>query len=332
MVDPLPGPRAASDFDGLVAVDELNKAFAATTRPIPPAGSTMPRLASELDGMFVLLDPSHGANGLRRQLRSLVRTTGADSIEIVDVGGDVVASGDEPSLMSPLADALALAATDGQDVPVQVRVVGAGLDGELPAPSVHRIIQALSGEPVGRFDEDQALAIMPVLDWHPSEATALTAAAALGLRGKVEIREHGHLVELIDDSPTVFAVPHRRALAQSAPARAVDDSQTLDDAEHAVREVCGRSELDQERRKAANRRRTQRHGLTDKVVNAAHAYCAQAQQRGIGYVTFRRLAEVVGLDANDARELRTRLIAEQPERYRPPLWSVQPAGMPASTL
>jgi len=334
MIDPIPGPRALDDFEGLTAIDDLNSAFAPATYPRPPAGSTLPRLSGELEATLVLLDPSRGAIGLRDQLRSLVRTMDAARIEIVDVGGDALAAGHEPGLSSPLADALALAGCSDQGVPVEVRVIGAGLDGELPASTVLDYVRLLGGTRAQRLSADEATTIMPVLDWHPSEATALTAAAALGLRGTVEIREHGHVVDLADTSPDVFAVDHARLLAHSATATALIRTRTLDEAEEAVRSICGRSELDHERSKAERRRSsTTPAPQLDDLVATVYRYSADAQRRGIDYLTFRRLAEVAGLTAKDATRLRQRLIVEQPERYVPPLWSIRPghlaAGAPA---
>lgn len=324
MVDPLPGPRTPRDFDNLAPFGGLNYAFTPSTRPIPPAGSTMPQLASQIDATLVLLDPTGGAAGLRTQLRSLAYTASAERIYLVDVGGDITAMGDEPTLRSPLADALVLAAADGQDVPVEVFVIGAGLDGELPAATVHAYLLALDGRQVNRLSADRARDILPILDWHPTEATALTVAAALGRRGTVEIREQGHAVELTDDSPNAYAVDHARMLGHSRPARAVHDSRSIDDADNAVRAVCGRSELDQERRKAQIRRTATAPRPTNELLTEAIAYCEHARIRGIDYVTFRRLAEVLGLSVSNAHELRRNLVAGNPEHYQAPLWSVNP--------
>src|SRR5690349_16433855 len=58
IIDPLPGPRSASDFTGLrpLAPDVLE--VLPTTKPIAPAGSTLPRLAAELSARLLLLDPT----------------------------------------------------------------------------------------------------------------------------------------------------------------------------------------------------------------------------------------------------------------------------------
>lgn len=333
MIDPIPGPRSSSDFDGLEPYDDQNEAFRPETRPKPPAGSTLPRLASAIDATLVLLDASLGAVGLRKQIRSIARTATADYIELIDVGGDVLAHGDEPSLRSPLADALALAATHGQDAPVDVRVTGAGVDGELPEAAVLAYAHALDGVDAQRLTSEDARRIMPILEWHPSEATALTAAAARGLRGTVEIRDSGHAVELTDDTPVVFRVDHARAFVHNKGAQAVHDTTTLDAAETAVHEVCGTSELDHERRKAAARRHpTHRQASApDELIDAAQGYCDSAASRGIDFVTFRRIAEVLELEAREASSLRRQLIARAPDRYTPPLWSVRPAVTRSAT-
>ena len=63
----------------------------------------------------------------------------------VDVGGDLLAHGDEPGLRSPLCDALMLAAAArlaDAGVPVLTAVFGVGCDGELtPAEVFARIAE-----------------------------------------------------------------------------------------------------------------------------------------------------------------------------------------------
>jgi hypothetical protein len=322
LIDPVPGPRSRHDFDQLDVVDDLNWAFTSATRPRPPAGSTLPRLAAEIDATLVLLDPSEGAVGLQAQLRSLVATVDARRVVVVDVGGDVLAAGPEPSLRSPLADALALAACADLPVPVSVRVAGAGLDGELAPSTVLDYVHALGGSQSYRFSAEDMSVIMPVLEWHPSEATALTAAAALGLRGTVEIRSEGHVVELTNDSPNIHDVDHDNALRHSGPAAALAGTTSLAEAEDAVRLVCGTSELDYERRAAVRRRASAQLADAD-LLATVDQYSVAVQHRGVDYLTFRRLAEVTDLPTFDGAELRARLRTLRPEQDVPPLWRVR---------
>ena len=54
----------------------------------------------------------------------------------------------------------------------------------------------------------------------------------------------------------------------------------------------------------------------------AHLIIASECSGSIDYVTFRRLAEVLGLNTSNAHELRRNLIAGNSEHYQAPLWSV----------
>jgi hypothetical protein len=324
MIDPLPGPRAPQDFAELVVLDGLNAAFGSASRPIPPAGSTLPRLAGEIDATLVLLDPTHGAQGLHAQLQSLAQTTSAGRVEVVDVGGDILAHGDEPELLSPLADSLVLAATDDLGLPVRLHVLGAGLDGELPTELVAKHVESLGGRAVGTLARDAAERVLPVLEWHPSESTALVVAAAHGHRGTVEVRDRGRVVLLDDRSSTIFEVDHDAALEHSLTASAVRASRTLDEAEDLVRAVCGSSELDYERAKAARRQPGPPVDFGAQV-DAALDYLRTAGWRGVDYVTYRRLAEVTGCGYRDSAELRRAVIARVSRNHVPPLIRTSPA-------
>src|SRR6266516_145515 len=99
IVDPLPGPRSAEDFTGLDERDGYHLVTPAT-QPVPPAGSTLPRLAGELPLPLVLLDPSAGAIGLRHQLAAAADDLGADTLRLVDVGGDILGHPGDAGLRS----------------------------------------------------------------------------------------------------------------------------------------------------------------------------------------------------------------------------------------
>ena len=98
--------------------------------------SSLALLARHTRARFVLLDPTNGVRGLRDQLAELAQAVSADSVTLVDVGGDIIAQGDEPELLSPLADSMTLAALDGLPVTSRVVIAGAGLDCELAEDDV----------------------------------------------------------------------------------------------------------------------------------------------------------------------------------------------------
>ncbi|MGW9589484.1 DUF1152 domain-containing protein [Streptomyces chartreusis] len=319
LVDPVPGPRGVHDFTGLERLTPSVSAVPAEARPIAPAGSTLPRLAAELPHTFALIDPHQGAAGVARQLEELVSHLDLTSIDLLDVGGDILARGDEPTLKSPLADALTLAACCQVDAPFRLLIAGPGLDGELPQEDLREMLGPL----VHTFTAKDTETISSVLEWHPSEATGMLAATARGARGTCEVRDAGLPVPLTDDGPAVNEADMDEALSRNRLARAVLATQTLDEAETHSREICGYSEIDYERNKAAwlNERPALKLD-PDTVLAQLDQYETEARDRGITHTTFRHITEALNLNGNQRQDLRELLINSRSEQYDAPLWHI----------
>ncbi|MFF3333717.1 DUF1152 domain-containing protein [Streptomyces sp. NPDC002888] len=323
LIDPLPGPRGADNFTSLEPLTPAVWKVPAEARPIAPAGSTLPRLAAELPHTFALIDPGHGAEGVTRQLEDLVTHLKPTSIDLLDVGGDVLARGDEPTLKSPLADSVTLAACCRVNAPIRLLVAGPGLDGELSRED----LRGMLGPLVHTFTAKDAEPVSPVLEWHPSEATGMLAATARGLRGTCEVRDAGLPIPLTDESPTVHEVDLDEALSRNELARAIMSTTTLDQVEALSREVCGFSEIDYERNKALWLKEKRPAKLdAESVLPQLAQFEAEARSRGITHTTFRHLTEVLNLDGSQRDDLRRLLIDSKPERYTAPLWHI-PAAM-----
>ena len=225
--------------------------------------------------------------GLRVQLHELIERFAAGSVTLIDVGGDVVATGTEPTLSSPLADALALAAATGLPVRTDVAVAGPGLDGELAEPNV-RAVLATAGSDCHRLSASDAKGFLAALNRHPSEATTLLAASALGISGLAEIRDSAALVPVNEASADFFVTTGEAALGRNAVARRLMGTRSLDEAEAAVHEICGFTELDHERAKAhalagSPERETTRAELRARLEE----YRISARARGVDLGSFR---------------------------------------------
>ncbi|MET9194111.1 DUF1152 domain-containing protein [Streptomyces olivaceus] len=322
LIDPVPGPRSAHDFTGLETVTRSVRSVPATARPIAPAGSTLPRLAAELPQTFALLDPQRGVEGVTNQLEELIAHLTPESIDLLDVGGDILARGDEPTLKSPLADALTLAACCRVDAPVRLLVAGPGLDGELSADE----LRPLLGPVVHTFTAEDVAPISSVLEWHPSEATGMLAATARGVRGTCEVRDAGLPVPLTDASPQLHEVDLDEALSHNALTRAIMATTTLHETEAHSREVCGFSEIDYERNKATWLRDQPSAALdTEAVLRQLDQFESEAHAHGITHTTFRHLTEVLNLNGFQRGDLRQLLLASRPEQYAAPLWRIPDA-------
>ncbi|GAB3177670.1 hypothetical protein GCM10027162_27790 [Streptomyces incanus] len=323
LIDPLPGPRQPADFTGLERLTPAVWTVPAQARPIAPAGSTLPRLAAELPHTFALLDPYQGAEGLTHQLEDLVSHLEPESIDLLDVGGDILARGDEPTLKSPLADALMLAACCQVNAPVRLLVAGPGLDGELLPEDVAGVLGLI----VHTFTARDSDAISSVLEWHPSEATGLLVATARGVRGTCEIRDAGLPVPLTDESPTVHEVDLDDAVSRNQLARAIMATAHLGEVEAYSREICGYSEIDYERNKALWLKEQQPTKLDPPTIWAQlDQFESEARARGVTHTTFRRITEALNLSGLQRNDMRQLLISSRPEQYEAPLWRIPDAA------
>ncbi len=320
MIDPLPGPRTASDFVGLRTLAPHVREVVRTTRPVPPSGSSLPRLAADLTARLLLLDPHHGTAGLADQITAAVELFDATAIALIDVGGDALTTGNDPDLRSPLADQLSLAACVRTGVPTRLLIAGAGLDGELPPQIVTQRLVQLDAEQLPSLTPTDIDRVRHVFAWHPSEASGLLAAAASGRRGRVEVRDAGDHVELTDATSDVLAVDGKRAAA-GTPAAQLDDVTTLTQAERVIRAGTGISEIEYETRKAQRLSERQSHTPTVDDLPAIDALAAAARQRGADFISVRRLSELLGSTTLEAFAALCELLATQrPDAYEPSLY------------
>ncbi|MFI1739609.1 DUF1152 domain-containing protein [Streptomyces sioyaensis] len=318
LVDPVPGPRGPANFTGLRPLTRSVRTVPADATPIAPAGSTLPRLAAELPQTFALTDPHHGAEGIIRQLEELVQHLEPDTVDLLDVGGDILARGDEPTLRSPLADALTLAACCELNYPVRLLVAGPGLDGELPADTLRDRL----GPAALTLTAEHTHPVSSVLEWHPSEATAMLAATARGARGRCEVRDAGPPVPLTDDGSVVYEADLDEALHRNQLARAILATENLHEVEQYSREICGFSEIDYERNEARPGSQPAQKLDPEAVLHQLDDFEAGARSRGITHTTFRRLTEAFGLGGNQRQDLRALLLSSRPGQYEAPLWCI----------
>ncbi len=308
-----------ANFTGFQPLTRSVQAVPADARPIVPAGSTLPRLAAELPHVLALIDPHHGAEGITRQLEELTEHLAPESTDLLDVGGDILARGDEPTLRSPLADALTLAACCHVNAPIRLLVAGPGLDGEVPAED----LRDRMGPTVLTLTAEHVEPVSSVLEWHPSEATAMLAATARGVRGLCEVRDAGLPVPLTDEGPTVHEADLDNALNRNELARAILATETLEEAEQHSREICGYSEIDYERNKASWLGTQPEQKLDpETALRQLDQFEAEARNRRITHTTFRRITEALGLNGKQRQDLRALLLSSRPEQYQAPLWHI----------
>lgn len=290
-VDPLPGPRPVGGFTGLGTIGRRAVEVLPTSDTTPPGRSMLPRLVAEVDARIFLHDFKDGARGLAEQLRLLAGDLEADRLVVVDVGGDIAATGKEPGLLSPLADSLTLAAALSTGLSTSLAVLGPGTDAELSQSDVITRLGALGAQPIGTVTPSDVKRLSPVLTWHPTEASALVAASALGARGAVEMRRGKRPTPLTETSAKIWLVtPH---LQDFPLARAVAQTARLEEARRLLAALAV-DEIAYEEDKAAR--------LNPAPQNAAKRISTIARtavSRGATHITTRRLLEQLSLGAED---------------------------------
>lgn len=257
--DPVPGPRAVDEIDGAEPLAPgVMLAGAGTRVRGRDVAFAESRMAEFLDQPTVLVDINEGPATVADGLADAIEALKCDLLVPVDVGGDVIAHGDEPGLRSPLADAVMLAAagrlsTAGQ--PVLLGVFGIGCDAELtPDEVLGRLATvAAAGGLCGARGltgavADRMEAAMELVD---TEASAQAVRAFRGASGVTAIRGGTRTLELSPAATLTFYLDVDITInAAGRLARAVGDAASLEEANDALHELGVSTELDYEREAA----------------------------------------------------------------------------------
>jgi hypothetical protein len=256
-IDPAPGPRAEAEIEGARRLAPGVIAATGSTR-VRESGVVFAesRMAELLGEETVLVDATLGPAALADGIAAAAGELAADLIVFVDVGGDALAHGDEPSLASPLCDALLLAAAArlGQHgmPPVLGGIFGVGCDGELtPAEVLERLAEvAAAGGFAGARGLTPVIAtrLAEAVEAIPTEASAQALRCFRGETGTATIRQGRRTAELSPVGGLTFYFDVAAAVASAARlAAAVAEARDLDHANELLHAQGIRTELDYER-------------------------------------------------------------------------------------
>jgi hypothetical protein len=256
-IDPEPGPRAAAEIEGARPLAPAVLLASPQTRVrFSGVRFAESRMAELLGEETVLVDANHGPAAIAAGLTEAAAALGCDVVVFVDVGGDVLAHGDEPGLASPLCDSVLLAAAVRMAERPSPKVLGAvfgiGCDGELTPDEVLERLEEVEGRGglLGRLPIEESVArrLDEAVAVVPTEASALALRAFRGESGPIEIRGGRRTVDLRPlAAATVFFDPVVAADSAARLARAVHDAPHLEAANDVLHELGVRTELDYER-------------------------------------------------------------------------------------
>lgn len=253
-IDPRPGPRSLAEISGGRPLGSAAVLADGETVSSDGVHFSESRMAEHLGRPTVLLDITGGPEAAARGITEAARELDCDAVAFIDVGGDVLAHGDEPALASPLCDAIMLAAAArlDQELPAIGGVYGPGCDGELtPSEVLERIddlgtADALLG--AWALTPSACELVEAAAVTVPTEASLQAARCARGERGTTTIRGGRRTVELTPLGALTFFFDPRKAVESVAPlAHAVAPAASLEEAHDALRSMGVGTELELER-------------------------------------------------------------------------------------
>jgi hypothetical protein len=252
--DPIPGPRKLCETRNVRALHEFAWMANAETQTMTGVYYAESRMAAALAQEVLLLDINGGVSGVMNGIETAMRELQADLLVGIDVGGDSLAEGHEPGLRSPLADSIMLAAfaeLEKRGRRTLWGVFGYGSDGELTVDEIEFALSRIgaAGGLLGGWSLTPQIAaeLERIIQTVPTEASAIPLRCLSGAWGKQKIRGGERSVKLTPLTALTFFVSTSVVFETlSRPARAVQHSGSLTEANDALHALGIRTELDLE--------------------------------------------------------------------------------------
>jgi hypothetical protein len=212
------------------------------------------RMAQVLGEPTVLVDINDGPQAVADGLAAAADKLDRDLIVFVDVGGDLLAQGDEPGLRSPLCDALMLAAASrlcDTGRPALAAIFGVGCDAELTSEEVLARLSDVAA--AGGFGGARGLTdrvaqrLEQAMELVPTEASAQAVRAYRGASGLATIRGGTRTLELSPVAALTFYLDVEVTMRTAGRlAAALAGATDLREANAALNALGVRTELDLE--------------------------------------------------------------------------------------
>jgi len=213
------------------------------------------RMAAALAQEVLLLDINGGVTGVVNGIETAMQQLQTDLLVGIDVGGDSLAEGHEAGLRSPLADSIMLAAfaeLERRGRRTIWGVFGYGSDGELTVDEIELALSRIgaAGGLLGGWSLTPQIAaeLERIVQTVPTEASAIPLRCLSGAWGEQKIRGGERSVKLTPLTALTFFVSTKVLFETLArPAHAVQQSDSLADANEALHALGIKTELDLER-------------------------------------------------------------------------------------
>ncbi len=254
--DPVPGPIRLSEFYNTIEANPHYVLITGESYAVRSNRKIIPQVvkASRFLGKPVyIVDLYNGVEGYYKALKSIMNRESIDIVIGVDVGGDVVATGFEDELWSPLADWMGLATVSRVNGVIAVHSPGS--DGELPQKYIIERIDELSVKNgllgVSSMCREDAELLSEVLKYVESEASRIPLLAYNGHRGSIEVRRGSRRADVTVFNTFTFYLDSQILVENTKPVKHILYTTSLDEARRLLNSMGIYTELDLEEDLAA---------------------------------------------------------------------------------
>jgi len=250
--DPEPGPRKLDEIEDLKLVSKTVGLANKNTKTTKGVKFTESVVAEFLGEETLLVDLNEGVQGVIEGLNEAIEKLDVDLFVGIDVGGDILASGQEEGLHSMLADSMMLSVMCFLKVPTVLGVLGGGADGELTfdqfitqLSKVAKYGGLLGARGLTPGDVETLEKLIPKTK---TESSALAVKAAKGVVGEIPIRGGYRKVWLSPLSAITFYLDPKVVFEKvNLVAKKLVSSKSLDEAQVVLEKSGVPSELTFER-------------------------------------------------------------------------------------
>jgi len=243
--DPKPGPRSVEEIENVRPINDcLAWVKGAKIDKLKPIVAEV----AEIAGNAVGVDITKGVESLAKSLKEFAESEGVDVVIGVDAGGDSLARGGEKNLVSPLCDAVVIAALKELKNSI-IAVVGFGSDGELSREELEKYLSEILArggvEGAMLIDHETASKLYPLVNEIETQASRIPLLAALGYFGKYRIWDEVEIDVSILNA-LVFFLKTEVLYELSSIAKAVRGCGSIWEANEALHRIGIKTELDLE--------------------------------------------------------------------------------------
>lgn len=230
--DPVIGPRSLGELTSFEQVSETVGLVNGETQTTDGVEFSETIVAEFYDEDVVLIDITKGVDRMITGLTDACESLGFDLVIGTDSGGDVLATGTEAGLRSPVSDGLGIVTLAELEYPTCIGMFGYGSDGELTRPELDTALARVASNDgmLGAWGLTRRVRdeLDDVLQHVPTEASRLPVDAAHGAIGTKTIRDDTVSLELTPPSMVTFYFTPGSVRSYSMIADLVAEHRSLD--------------------------------------------------------------------------------------------------------